>query len=136
MCACVCGELESVCVCCREMCVWNVCVCVCGRGIVCVCVCVVCACSGDVACVGAGCVYGEAWCVCVSVCVWWGYGVFIWCVCVVGVWCVYVVCACSGDVACVGAGRVCVCVVGVWCVYMVCVCGVCIISHLLKLVIS
>jgi len=39
--------------------VWSVCVCVWwGYG-----VCVVCACSGDVACVGAGCVYGEAWCV-------------------------------------------------------------------------
>ena len=28
-------------------------------------VCVVCACSGDVACVGAGCVYGGVWCACV-----------------------------------------------------------------------
>ena len=52
------------------------------------CVCVVCAYSGDVACVGAGCVYGEAWCVymvCVRsrgmVCV---YGVYVWCVHVVG----------------------------------------------------
>ena len=69
--------------------VQGVCVCVWWESGVCIwCVCVVCACSGDVARVGAGCVYGEAWCVymvCVRsrgmVCV---YGVYVWCVHVVG----------------------------------------------------
>ena len=78
-------------------------------------------------------------------CVWWGYGRYMWCVscgdvrysvCVrVCVWwgmvCVCMVsvcdvCMCSGDVACVGVGWVCV-EGGVWyvhmCLWCVCMCG-------------
>ena len=56
--------VQGVCMERHGVCIW----CVCVVGVWCVymvCVCVVCACSGDVARVGAGCVYGGVWCACV-----------------------------------------------------------------------